>query len=599
MEEKRQEVNHSKAVAFHHSLILGKKFNTWRAYARLMTAKNKLRAMEVQKDRSRQKISSFLKKIDSLKELEMPRRSASAKVTPSRAPLTPKRPELSKIMTTVKKTPKELKRHQEKVDIQKQIIENQRERLKKQQKEIDDLKEMKMQIELGRPVTNKAMLKMVNQSIPPPPCQTPENQFAMLPKDIEASDLLDLRSKEFKALLDRSVKAAADAQKSSKNLRNIIVDKNLLEREKRPKSVGGDFYYSCEADDDGEALETQFSRLKVIVEPKFPIQDQNDVASKKAEDKPEFKISPDPDFLINIKLRQQERERKREQIRRFHRTKADEKMRLKMEKEANELRAEKEERERQGQSLKSGLQIKHFLLFSIRLKEERKELRKKIRQREKVKKERRDQLLQFGQKAHDFYHNVWLPKHFGFLPWKRLMKDYRLKVCVAELHHVRLMKKNYFQLWIKNARQSSYEYTLQTSKATVHYFHQILRKTVRTWHAVLLDVAVKMKKAQDLHEENIKKRVLTSWMDLVERENRERRSKAKRADQCFHLRLKKEGMKRWIRFIKERDVIAGREALKLRLENKIRLDIPDYVPFSVRASTSKLAMSKTQFNLAS
>ena len=79
----------------------------------------------------------------------------------------------------------------------------------------------------------------------------------------------------------------------------------------------------------------------------------------KTSDDDDVKISPDPDFMINMKLRQQERARKREAIRMFHKSKADEKNRLQLEEEANRIRAEREEQER--------------------IKEERRELRRKIK----------------------------------------------------------------------------------------------------------------------------------------------------------------------------------------------------------------------------
>ena len=39
---------------------------------------------------------------------------------------------------------------------------------------------------------------------------------------------------------------------------------------------------------------------------------------------------------------------------------------------------------------------------------------------------------------------------------------------------------------------------------------------------------------------------------------------------------------RWIRLVREKDVISGREALKKRLEAKVLCAVPDYIPFSMR-----------------
>ena len=43
-------------------------------------------------------------------------------------------------------------------------------------------------------------------------------------------------------------------------------------------------------------------------------------------------------------------------------------------------------------------------------------------------------------------------------------------------------------------------------------------------------------------------------------------------------------LERWIRLVKEKDVISGREALKRRLEAKVLCAVPDYVPFSMRTT---------------
>ena len=41
---------------------------------------------------------------------------------------------------------------------------------------------------------------------------------------------------------------------------------------------------------------------------------------------------------------------------------------------------------------------------------------------------------------------------------------------------------------------------------------------------------------------------------------------------------------RWIRLVREKDVISGREALKKRLEAKVLCAVPDYIPFSMRTA---------------
>ena len=153
----------------------------------------------------------------------------------------------------------------------------------------------------------------------------------------------------------------------------------------------------------------------------------------------------DPDFLVNMKLRERYRKNRRDEIRRNQYIKAQERLRKKVftcdisvflniikinlsiikvlifakilmqvEQEALKAREEKEEREK--------------------IKLERKELRKKIRQREEAKKARAAYLLEMSQKADKFYEQKWLLVHFGFVPWKQYLADAKLRMFQAENH---------------------------------------------------------------------------------------------------------------------------------------------------------------------
>ena len=107
------------------------------------------------------------------------------------------------------------------------------------------------------------------------------------------------------------------------------------------------------------------------------------------DDSASHKASPDPDFLINMKLRQRMRQKKRDEVRRNQHIKA----------------------------------------------QERKELRKKIRQREEAKKARAAYLLEMSQKATAFYEGKWLLVHFGWAPWRKYLADVRLNNFLAEKHY--------------------------------------------------------------------------------------------------------------------------------------------------------------------
>ena len=65
IENARQQENNMKAVAFHGHKCLGEYFAKWRTYAKLMIAKRQLRDLQTQKEKSKAKVQTFLKNIDS------------------------------------------------------------------------------------------------------------------------------------------------------------------------------------------------------------------------------------------------------------------------------------------------------------------------------------------------------------------------------------------------------------------------------------------------------------------------------------------------------------------------------------------------------
>ena len=65
LENARQEKNMIKSAAFHSHKCLGKFFAKWRTYSRLMVAKRQLRDLQAQKEKSKAKVQTFLKNIES------------------------------------------------------------------------------------------------------------------------------------------------------------------------------------------------------------------------------------------------------------------------------------------------------------------------------------------------------------------------------------------------------------------------------------------------------------------------------------------------------------------------------------------------------
>ena len=65
IENARQQENTLKALAFYGQKCLGEYFAKWRTYAKLMIAKRQLRDLQTQKEKSKAKVKTFLKNIDS------------------------------------------------------------------------------------------------------------------------------------------------------------------------------------------------------------------------------------------------------------------------------------------------------------------------------------------------------------------------------------------------------------------------------------------------------------------------------------------------------------------------------------------------------
>lgn len=66
-EERRQKENWAKAVAFNHRKLTDKYMGNWRTFTRLMVAKRQLRSLEIKKEKSVEKVNSFLKNLDNIK----------------------------------------------------------------------------------------------------------------------------------------------------------------------------------------------------------------------------------------------------------------------------------------------------------------------------------------------------------------------------------------------------------------------------------------------------------------------------------------------------------------------------------------------------
>ena len=84
---------------------------------------------------------------------------------------------------------------------------------------------------------------------------------------------------------------------------------------------------------------------------------------------------------------------------------------------------------------------------------------------------RREQLLKLREKADEFS-KTYL-KRQCLRMWREHMRNVQLKMALAEIHHRTWLKRTAMRLWKVNSDDSVYEYTLQVSRAAVHYLHKV------------------------------------------------------------------------------------------------------------------------------
>ena len=84
---------------------------------------------------------------------------------------------------------------------------------------------------------------------------------------------------------------------------------------------------------------------------------------------------------------------------------------------------------------------------------------------------RKEQLLKLRERADEFSKNY--QKRVWFRMWREHMKSVQLKCALAEIHHRAWLKRTALRNWKVYSDESVYEYTLQVSRAAVHYLHKV------------------------------------------------------------------------------------------------------------------------------
>ena len=325
-------------------------------------------------------------------------------------------------------------------------------RIREQERELLEMEKIKDQLKQGRCVTNQNLYRSLI---------APDAPKALI--EIKHRDMVDL------GLRKRELISFRSPVSTTKEIRNIVVSQ-------------------------GESEES------------------NDTRNKQDEEEEEEEEEEESRFLLpidNKKDRKLERERKREDLRTFHRMKAEERKKQKLEIEAKKEREEKEEKARK--------------------REEVKAWRKRQRSRQ-IERERRFHLT---LKADQFY-NIYLLRSFGFRPWLKLMADVRLKMFLAEKKLRETTLKKAFHFWLHMTRSSE---VMRRLKAERFWRNRLMTKGLRRW----VQVNITLLSCTVL---NLIRTYFQNW--------RESRSKLQAADDFSELRLTQSAFRKWKRLLVER-----------------------------------------------
>lgn len=295
--------------------------------------------------------------------------------------------------------------------IQRGMLSDQGWKLKDQQKEIEEMEQIKHQLQMGRAITNIDLYRCLifkengQRKIKSQPSGISHK------RQIHKNDIIEMKFKEEQVKTDFSnLRGQAPVVTRKKEIRNIIVPQEEIVKANREfLGHSGDQY-------DSDNSEPEIKRLFDSV-----------LGDKDIENHEENKRTKTPSFLVQMRKRQQERAEKREEIKKYHELKAAEKQRQAYENET--LRIQKEQ-------------------------EEKLKRRRKIRQLIKAEKEgemqRKTELerLQFQNQKAKINNEKRLKKRFGFEPWKQLLQEKRINEYWAEKHHDNCLQKRCLQDWI-------------------------------------------------------------------------------------------------------------------------------------------------------
>ncbi|XP_074856227.1 coiled-coil domain-containing protein 191 isoform X2 [Carettochelys insculpta] len=225
-----------------------------------------------------------------------------------------------------------------------------------------------------------------------------------------------------------------------------------------------------------------------------------------------------------------------------------------------QLKAEEEERQRKEAAEKEAQ------------KEKRREERRQQKLKELEKKRRLERERQLLAKARDHYEKVLLRKQ-GLEPWKRLRKQAKENMVVAQKHHCLGLQRKYLLSWFQHVQESLTE---KISQAEKWFSFILLRRGFRSWLKYKDDLSALEERASRLHAASLKKKLFWAWFDLVNEEKSALWEKQKIAAEHSDRRIVLAMFRVWRQYPALMKEEREKEARRAQLRKRVAEILPDF-----------------------
>ena len=206
-----------------------------------------------------------------------------------------------------------------------------------------------------------------------------------------------------------------------------------------------------------------------------------------------------------------------------------------------------------------------------------KNLKKKEKVREKEREKEKERLQIMTQVATNWRRKKMLTH--AMAAFKRLLSDSRLKEFVADKFRETTNYKRCLSAWINFKVNSELE---SRRKGDELYTKSLKTKCLQAWKDASRISIRKNQSAHDLHEFKLALRSFESWRNLTKQSASRELKLSRKASLFYKGMLLRRFWFKWLKIVSEKDVIRARDEMRKRLEDKIALEVNDYMPSRLR-----------------